>query len=181
MPLAGCLPGWPYRLGCCTALLYAFRFSGECPGPRGSTRVRLIRPDDLFGHLGVQDRPHVSTTVVSTALAAGSLSGDPIFRSRGGESRSLPTGSPTMPFPPVGITWGCQQLPSSSRRYAGAGYRPARPSVATPRSPRTTPASHVSVDGAGSIVYAFGVGLANFGLPREQPAQPPVPDRASPA
>ena len=33
----------------------------------------LIRPDDLLGHLGVQDRPHVSTTVVSTALAAGPL------------------------------------------------------------------------------------------------------------
>jgi len=48
-----------------------FRFSGECPGPRESTTVRLIRPDDPLGHLGVQDRPHVSTTVVSTTLAAG--------------------------------------------------------------------------------------------------------------
>ena len=50
--------------------LVAFRFSGECPGPRESTAVRLIRPDDLLGHLGVQDRPRVSTAVVSTALAA---------------------------------------------------------------------------------------------------------------
>ena len=51
--------------------LVTIRFSGECPGPHESTTVRLIRPDDLLGHLGVQDRPHVSTTVVSTALAAG--------------------------------------------------------------------------------------------------------------
>ena len=51
----------------------SFRLSGECPGPHESTAVRLIRPDDLLGHLGVQDRPYVSTTVVSTALAAGSL------------------------------------------------------------------------------------------------------------
>ena len=55
--------GWPR--------LVAIRFSGECPRPRESTAVRLIRPDDLLGHLGVQDRPHVSTAVVSTALAAG--------------------------------------------------------------------------------------------------------------
>jgi hypothetical protein len=41
------------------------------PGPHESTAVRLIRPDDLLWHLGVQDRPHVSTTVVSMALAAG--------------------------------------------------------------------------------------------------------------
>jgi hypothetical protein len=49
----------------------AFRFSGECPGPRESTTVHLIRPDDPLGQLGIQGRPHVSTTVVSTALAAG--------------------------------------------------------------------------------------------------------------
>ena len=120
--------------------------------------------------------------VLLRSVSSWPLSGDLTFGPRGGgESRSLSTCAPTRPFPPVGIARGCQQLPSSSRRYTGAGYRPARPSVATPRSPRTTPASHVSVDGAGSIVYAFGVGLANFGLPREQPAQPPVPDRASPA
>jgi hypothetical protein len=47
------------------------RFSGECPGPRESTADYLSRPDDLLRHLGVQDRLHVSTTVVSTALAAG--------------------------------------------------------------------------------------------------------------
>ena len=33
----------------------AFRFSGERPGPRESTAVRLSRPDDPLGHLGVQD------------------------------------------------------------------------------------------------------------------------------
>jgi hypothetical protein len=48
-----------------------FRFSGERPRPCESTAVRLIRPDVLLGHLGVQDRPQVSTAVVSTALAAG--------------------------------------------------------------------------------------------------------------
>jgi hypothetical protein len=49
----------------------AFRFSGERPGPRESTTVRLSRPDGMIGQLGVQDRLHVSTTVVSTALATG--------------------------------------------------------------------------------------------------------------
>jgi hypothetical protein len=49
----------------------AFRFSGERPRPRESTAVRLTRPDVLLRHLGVQDRPQVSTIVVSTALAAG--------------------------------------------------------------------------------------------------------------
>jgi hypothetical protein len=47
----------------------AFRFSGERPRPHESTAVRLIRPNDLLPHPGVQDRPQVSTTVVSTALA----------------------------------------------------------------------------------------------------------------
>jgi hypothetical protein len=47
------------------------RFSGECPGPRESATGHLNRPDDLLGHLGVQDRPQVSTAVVSTALATG--------------------------------------------------------------------------------------------------------------
>jgi hypothetical protein len=51
--------------------LPTFRFSGECPGPHEFTTVRLIRPDDLLGHLGVHERPHVSTTVVSIALATG--------------------------------------------------------------------------------------------------------------
>ena len=55
----------------------AVRFSGECPGPHESTAGRLSRPDDSSGHLGVQDRPHVSTTVVSTALAAGLCIRDP--------------------------------------------------------------------------------------------------------
>jgi hypothetical protein len=53
--------------------LVTIRFSGERPRPHESTAVRLIRPDDLYGHFGVQDRPNVSTAVVSTALAAGAL------------------------------------------------------------------------------------------------------------
>src|SRR6516225_8516277 len=41
----------------------------------------------LLGHLGVQDRPHVSTTVVSTPLAAGlCVRGSLTFRFRDGES-----------------------------------------------------------------------------------------------
>jgi hypothetical protein len=46
-------------------------FSGECPGPRESTKGHLSKPDDLIGHPDVQDRLHLSTTVVSTALATG--------------------------------------------------------------------------------------------------------------
>jgi hypothetical protein len=48
-----------------------FRSSGECPGPHESTTACLSRLDDLFRQLGVQSRLHASTTVVSTALAAG--------------------------------------------------------------------------------------------------------------
>ena len=33
--------------------LATIRFSGERPSPHESTTVRLIRPDDLLGHLGV--------------------------------------------------------------------------------------------------------------------------------
>lgn len=49
----------------------SFRFSGELPRPRKPIASHLSRPDDLFGHLGVQERPHVSIAVVSTALASG--------------------------------------------------------------------------------------------------------------
>ena len=69
--------------------LSTFRFSGECPGPRESTTVRPIRPDELLGHLGVQDRPHVSTSVVSAVLASGLCIRRPLtFLSRSGESGS---------------------------------------------------------------------------------------------
>jgi hypothetical protein len=75
---------------------------GECPGPHESTTGRLIRPDDLLGHLGVQDRTHVSTTVVSTALANAPLSGDLTFRSRDGTSATWPAASPTTSCPVPG-------------------------------------------------------------------------------
>jgi hypothetical protein len=55
------------RKGMCPGL----PLSGECPGPRKSTAGRLSRPDNLLGHLSVQERPHASTTAVSTALATG--------------------------------------------------------------------------------------------------------------
>jgi hypothetical protein len=51
--------------------LSTFRFSEGFPGPRESTTVRLSRPEDVSGHLGVHSRPHLSTAVVSTALAVG--------------------------------------------------------------------------------------------------------------
>jgi len=47
------------------------RFSEGFPRPHKSTTVRLSRPEDVSGHLGVHGRPHVSTAVVSTALAVG--------------------------------------------------------------------------------------------------------------
>ena len=86
------LQAWPVR-----RRGLSFRFSGERPGPHESTTVRLIRPDDLLGHLGVQDRPYVSATVVSTALAAGLCIGRPLtFRFEGGESTSRPTCLPSL-------------------------------------------------------------------------------------
>jgi hypothetical protein len=42
----------------------------------------------MSGYLSVHSRPHVSTAVVSRALATGLLPGDLTFRSRGGESSS---------------------------------------------------------------------------------------------
>jgi len=65
--------------------------SGDCSGPHESTAVRLSRPHDESGRLGVQDRPQASTTVVSAALATGLCIRRPLtFRSRSGESsRSL--------------------------------------------------------------------------------------------
>jgi hypothetical protein len=60
-------------------------------GPTRVTAVRLIRPDDLLRRLGVQDRPHESTTVVSTALATGLCTRRPLtFRSPGGFADSWP-------------------------------------------------------------------------------------------
>ena len=46
-------------------------FSEGFSGPHESTAVRLSRPDDAPGHLGIHGRPQVSTAVVSTALAVG--------------------------------------------------------------------------------------------------------------
>jgi hypothetical protein len=46
-----------------------FRFSEGFPRPHESTTDHLSRSDDVLGHVGVYSRPHVSTTVVSTALA----------------------------------------------------------------------------------------------------------------
>jgi hypothetical protein len=53
------------------ALASGLPLSGELPGPHKSIAGHLSRPDDSLGQLGVQERPHVSTTAVSTALATG--------------------------------------------------------------------------------------------------------------
>jgi hypothetical protein len=51
-----------------------FRFSGGCAGPRESATGRLCRPCDVLAALGVQVHRHVSTAVVSTALAGSTIS-----------------------------------------------------------------------------------------------------------
>jgi hypothetical protein len=51
----------------------SFRFSGGLAIPGESIADRLTRPYDVPAVLGVQDQPHVSTAVVSTALASPAL------------------------------------------------------------------------------------------------------------
>src|SRR5215471_19168009 len=46
-----------------------FRFSGGLASPDESTTGRVTRPYNALAALGVHDQPHVSTVVVSTALA----------------------------------------------------------------------------------------------------------------
>ena len=72
------------------------RLQGGFASPRGSTTGHLNRPDDLRGHLGVQDRLHAYTTVVSAALAAGPSIRRWTFRSRSGESPTSPTHFPSL-------------------------------------------------------------------------------------
>ena len=47
-----------------------FRFSEGLASPGVSTTGRLTRPYEVLAALEVQDQPHVSTAVVSTALAS---------------------------------------------------------------------------------------------------------------
>jgi hypothetical protein len=54
-----------------------FRFSGGFAGPGRSSTDCLTRPYDELGLLGVQDQPHVSTAVVSSALARSGGSREP--------------------------------------------------------------------------------------------------------
>src|SRR5215467_11023118 len=49
--------------------LPSFRFSGGFAGPDKSIAGRVTRPDDALWLPEVQDQLHVSTAVVSTALA----------------------------------------------------------------------------------------------------------------
>jgi len=53
--------------------LPTFHFSGGFAGPVESTTVHLTGPYDALGRAGVQDRPHVSRTVVSKALARSAM------------------------------------------------------------------------------------------------------------
>ena len=69
-----------------TSDLQTFRFSEGFAGPHESITVQLNRRNDVRGHYGVQDRPHVSTTVVSTALATGLFVQRSAFCSQDGES-----------------------------------------------------------------------------------------------
>jgi hypothetical protein len=52
-----------------------FRFSGGLASPAESTTGRLSRPYDVRAVLGVQNQRHVSTAVVSTALASSAAVG----------------------------------------------------------------------------------------------------------
>jgi hypothetical protein len=70
-PAAGSRPTVKTELTSARPTQTTVRFSGECPGPQESTADHLSRPDDSIGHLGVQDRLYVSTTVVRTVLATG--------------------------------------------------------------------------------------------------------------
>ena len=120
----------------------AFRFSGERPSPHESTTVRLIRPDDLLGHLGVQDRPHVSTAVVSTALAAGLCIRRPLtFRFRGGES-SLPN-----IYPGASLRLDALALASSSRSQRARSPTTALTPSDLPRTVRGGPLASAGVCG----------------------------------
>lgn len=80
-----------------------FRFSGERPGPRASIAGHVSRPDGLLRRLGVQDRCHVPTTVVSTALAVVPCIRRPLTSLLGRPSRIAPcmrsarrSGAPTV-------------------------------------------------------------------------------------
>lgn len=109
--------------------MIGIRFSGECPGPRESTAVRLISLNDLLGHLGVQDRPHVSTTVVSTALAAGLYIRWPLTsRLQGGESS--PRDYSPQAHLPGSIRW---RWPDRSQ--VGGGPQPLALRRRSPRKP----------------------------------------------
>jgi hypothetical protein len=59
----------------------ALRLSGE-----PSTADHLSKPDGLIGHIGIQDRPHVSTNRCSTALAVDVCIRHPDTPPRGGGS-----------------------------------------------------------------------------------------------
>jgi len=53
--------------------LPTFRFSGGFAGLGQSTTVQLTGPYDALAPVGVQNRPHVSGTVVSKALARSAM------------------------------------------------------------------------------------------------------------
>ena len=64
------MPGYPARTATNSAVARP-SVNQENVRITQATAVRLIGPMAYSGHLGVLDRLHASTTVVSTALAAG--------------------------------------------------------------------------------------------------------------
>jgi hypothetical protein len=72
------------------------RLQGGFASPRGSTVGHLSRPYALMAARGVPVRRHVSTTVVSAALAGEAGPDGLTLRPYGGESRSAPTRFPSL-------------------------------------------------------------------------------------
>ena len=92
------------------AAVLDFRLQGGFASPRGSTVGHLSRPYALMAARGVPVRRHVSTTVVSAALAGEAGPDGLTLRPYGGESRSAPTRFPSLRIrvrrrSPVSVTW----------------------------------------------------------------------------
>jgi hypothetical protein len=97
-------------------------FSGECASPHESTTGRLHSADDRLGHLGVQERPYVSTSVVSTTLATGLYVRRLDLPLGGGESCSRGHSLGVCHARSVGVASS-----SNSRQHALHGSWPLRP------------------------------------------------------
>ena len=98
-------------------------------GPQESTAVRLGRPGDVLGHLGVHSRPHVSTAVVSRALAV-RLFVPKAERNAHGLCRYRVYRLVTIHWsPPASVQYrvGCHSIRHSDRRRSCAAANPQIP------------------------------------------------------